>query len=292
MGQGSLGATGVCINGHENASDAIFCVRCGSPLVPSVVKCANGHENARDAAFCAKCGLSLAPSGASANGEPTVAPPITPPSIFEPSPSAPQPPVTPFGSLYGARSSAGKKRSSRLWLVVPLIAVAVIAAGAFAIAPKVMGPNATTPTPVTHTFRGTVVLWKGASGSWDVCSGTGGYADITAGGNVRITNGAGDVIAGGFLKNITEADLPTIIEMDRSSNAIGLHETDDAAAMTKIHTFLSDLKSIGSCMLWWEIKDVPLAGVYSISITHRGTLDYNTAEIEKKGWVVSSSLGD
>ena len=77
-------------------------------------------------------------------------------------------------------------------ILVALVAVIAVAGAAFAVVPKVMGPNAT-PTRVTHTFRGTITLWKGASGSWTTCSGTGGYSDLSEGGNVRITNGAGDV---------------------------------------------------------------------------------------------------
>jgi len=143
-----------------------------------------------------------------------------------------------------------------------------------------------------HTVQGILILWKGASGSWSTCAGTGGYSDISAGGNVRITSGNGDTIGGGFLKNITEADLLTIVKMDRQgSHPIGLKSTDDPGAIDELRTFLSGLSNLSACALWWEVPNVPGASICGVEVTHRGVLDYNAAEMEKNGWVVSSDLG-
>ena len=206
-----------------------------------------------DAVFCARCGLAL------------------------PGPSAGQSPQP-----YQPRTA----RSRRILpiVVVAIAAVVLVVAGALVVVPRVTNSG--------HTVQGILILWKGASGSWSTCAGTGGYSDISAGGNVRITSGNGDTIGGGFLKNITEADLLTIVKMDRQgSHPIGLKSTDDPGAIDELRTFLSGLSNLSACALWWEVPNVPGASICGVEVTHRGVLDYNAAEMEKNGWVVSSDLG-
>ena len=236
-----------------------MCPRCGATIVS-------------DSAFCAKCGLPQVPAGVG-------------PSV----PPAPEQWATQAPAQWAQPAQFYQPPAARRRRVLPIVVSAIglailVAAGAFVVIPRVASSG--------HTIQGLLVLWTGATGSWSTCAGTGGYSDISAGGNVRITSGNGDTIGGGFLKNITEADLSTIVKMDRQgAQPIGLKSTDDAGAINELRTFLSGLTGISSCALWWEVPNVPGASIYGVEVTHRGVLNYDAATMEKNGWVVGTTLG-
>jgi ribosomal protein L40E len=135
--------------GTENRDGAMFCKGCGSALAeasPSDVTIAKagllcaecGHDNKPTARFCAKCGSPLAVTTG-------VVPP--PPRPREPAQSGsrvaavtPAPAPWPGG---GAPDSAPPSRHSVAWLVLGLISLAIIGAGAWW-----MFGRSTAPTPV------------------------------------------------------------------------------------------------------------------------------------------------
>jgi hypothetical protein len=81
-----------------------------------------------------------------------------------------------------------------------------------------------------------------------LCSGKGGYSDLTAGSAVTVQNPTGKVVATGALATGTvAASLPT--------------------------TFAGQpITLIVSCALSFEVRDVPDGlSSYSVTVTHRGT---------------------
>jgi hypothetical protein len=228
--------------------------------------CPNGHENPPGLEFCGHCGTALV---AAQGGHIPVATGV-------PASTAPAAPIR-------------RRSSRRLVAIVALAVVALLAVGGLSVA--LTGDNG-------YTLRGLMFLNSTShSGTWDTCEGTGGYDDVSTGGNVSVTDGKHNTIGGGRLGNVADALIPTLVTMDRQSSpsgqsghVIGLKSTDDTAAAAELKAFLQSSAAV-SCVLYYEAR-VPKSDFYSIEVTHRGALDYSFDEMSKKGFVVGSSVGN
>ena len=230
------------------------------------LRCPHGHDNPPGLVFCGHCGSPLSASVPTTEQWHSSAAPID--TI---APPAPQPP----------RVASRSRRP--LLAVVAIAAIGIVAVVAFALSAS---------SPSGHTIRGIFSLMStDVTGSWDACHGTGGYSDFDAGVNVSVKNAAGTTIGAGALRNLSESLLPTIVAMDRQPGPmIGLTASDDPGAVNELRSLLSGASS-ASCVMYYEVP-VPTSDFYSITIGHRGTLDYSFADISKVGFAISSSLGD
>ena len=117
----------------------------------------------------------------------------------------------------------------------------------------------TTTTSPTETITGSIELQEGMLSPRDDCSGQGGYDDITAGAQVVVKDGDGNVIGTGRL------------EAGRATEAI--------AGTMWFCTFDFSLE---------VPADMPF---YVIEVSHRGELTYSLAEMEEQDWMLSLTLG-
>ena len=229
------------------------------------LRCPRGHDNPPGLMFCGQCGSPLAASAPTTEQWTSSTAPTE--TIASPEPHSTRVPSRSRRPLLG---------------LLAITAVGVVAVVAFSLSAS---------SASGHTIRGiTSLIATDVTGSWTDCHGTGGYTDFDAGVNVSVKNAAGTTIGAGVLKPLSESLLPTIVAMDRQQGPmIGLTATDDPGAINELRSLLSSTSSFG-CVLYYEVP-VPTSDFYSITIGHRGTLDYSFADMTKAGFAISSSLG-
>jgi hypothetical protein len=109
----------------------------------------------------------------------------------------------------------------------------------------------------SHTVEGDFTLMDPEGYSEDFagggCSGDGGYDDISAGTQVNIRDGSGELLASSSL---------------------------DAGEDMSI-----------ACTFTFTVDDVPKADFYSVEVGDRGDLSYSYDEMVENSWYVSLSLG-
>lgn len=245
--------------------------------------CVNGHANNDDQRFCGTCGSPLDAAGsivaASTSGDET-----STSSIDQPLPD-------------GHRTNAGEvsvdastpKRRRRVWPVaVGLLAIAGVIAAVIAF---------TGGDDVDQlTIKGTSLLLgefgdSDVEGQWDDCQGTGGYSDFGAGQNVSVVDAEGTLIGSGTTQSLDETLLATIVELDASTDDLGLDSDDPTEAQAELLELLESMAELEvACMVYFEVK-VPTSEFYSIEIGQRGELDYSLAEMRERNFYVSFSLG-
>jgi hypothetical protein len=137
----------------------------------------------------------------------------------------------------------------KVWVGLGLVIfVAVVAAAAFV---SLSGSGALLPK---HDMEGTFTLTDTSSFFGNVCSGSGGYADIRAGTNVVLRDGDGKVLATGSLG--------------------------------------AGKGNAGSqCEFPYTLKSVPEVPFYTIEVGNRGDLSYSLEEMIGMGWSIDLTLG-
>jgi hypothetical protein len=61
-------------------------------------------------------------------------------------------------------------------------------------------------------------------------------------------------------------------------------------ATTQLGTgYSADFRS-GDCLFTWQATNAPDSNFYTITISHRGDVTYNRAELARNGWVAASTL--
>lgn len=91
----------------------------------------------------------------------------------------------------------------------------------------------------------------------DACEGTGGYSDIQAGLQVRVSDAGGQLIGTGHL---------------------------DPGQIRR--------RSVGkACVLEFSVDDIPDSDFYTFEASHRGGLTYSRSEMDSVDWHVSLQLG-
>lgn len=140
-----------------------------------------------------------------------------------------------------------------------LIAALSIVFATVACAPGTTPSPSVESTPTSQTISGTLKLYGRAAAQvgGGRCSGTGGYDDIDAGTQVRVSNEDGTLIGTGHLEE-GELNLPK--------------------------------KTI--CTFPFVVEGIPNAAFYSIEVSHRGELTYSAAELAAKDWTVAFTLGN
>lgn len=117
------------------------------------------------------------------------------------------------------------------------------------------GSPATSPSPstsaITHTVTGTLTFTEPNPPS---CDGAGGYADIRAGADILVVDGAGATIGKGSL-----------------SRGAG--------------------NASGGCDFAFRAEDVPDVPFYSVRIGSRDGPTWSVAEMADSGWTVALTLG-
>lgn len=154
-----------------------------------------------------------------------------------------EPPTAPHGF-------APQRQRPKLWpwLLVGALTIVVITGLVFVATNGDKGtPTRSAATLQDFTVTGTFTLYD--YGSIDhgsaTCWGTGGYSDIAAGAQVRISNASGKIVAVG--------------ELEPSS-----YQT-------------------GECEFSFEVTSVPKGEkYYEIEISHRGALTYSEAEMQEE----------
>lgn len=116
--------------------------------------------------------------------------------------------------------------------------------------------------PKNHTIEGKVVLLGSITDmtgedKGDACHGLGGYTDMTAGADVTVKDGHGDLLATGELSG------------GRISESID---------------------TLSSCEFTFEVK-VPDADFYSIEVSSRGEVDFSKKDLASNDWTAELSLG-
>lgn len=141
--------------------------------------------------------------------------------------------------------------------------------------PETTTAPTTTAAPV-NTIRGSFELFDSEIfGGWDTCSGTGGYDDIGSGMRVTVRSGDGTVLGVGDTRQVRPPDLKSD---DEWLSSIAEEAREDAAADR-------------SCVVVFEVPDVPVSDFYSIEVGSRGELTYSHAEMEADEWIVALSIG-
>lgn len=137
--------------------------------------------------------------------------------------------------------------------------------------------------PDKTTVRGIFTLQdeEGFTGSWNSCSGDGGYSDFGPGMNVTIRDGAGEIVGTGSTRSLTEAE--TLGDLDDPDSTI----PGDADAMQLAGTFA---KTLGYCAVAFE-TEVNDAEFYEIEVGRRGSLTYSADELREREYFVELSLG-
>lgn len=116
-----------------------------------------------------------------------------------------------------------------------------------------------TPAPApTHTFTVHLALTDSSGldilATGDVCNGSGGYSDISAGGDVTLKDGNQHIIGSTALQGGTTTD--------------GLTCTFTATA-----------------------QSVPEVSFYSLTVGHRAAVTYSLSEIKADQWTVTLDMG-
>jgi hypothetical protein len=167
----------------------------------------------------------------------------------------PPPPYRPptYGPPYAPPPR--QRRSGPHPLVIVLLALgAVIVIGVVGFV-GLVAYEATQLSPVT--IKGTMTIKDDIDGG-TACQGDGGYSDIRGGTEVVIHDAAGKVIATGQLADGVGSDFAT-----------------DEIALT--------------CTFHFTVRDVPEQDFYGIEVSHRGTVQFSAAQIERGD--VELSLG-
>ena len=186
--------------------------------------------------FCSSCGVPRVGDGkfCSSCGHP----------LDEPSAAAP-----------GSPAATHSVAAARPWWRNPAVVIvgAVVVLGLLVLgAVKLAGSKG-------HTVTGSLALTSlsNVSFSGGTCHGTGGYDDLTGGGQVVIKDGSGASIAVGHLEN--------------------------GVAMS----------NIGTCMFSFTVTGVPDADIYEVTAgsSKRGGPQYSKSDMEKANWNVELSIG-
>lgn len=155
---------------------------------------------------------------------------------------------------------ARPKRRVPAWIIAALPVVLAAAASAFYFGPLLddKRPSASpSPSAASFVLRGSLTLEKarGVLNLDDVhCGGMGGYDDIAAGAQVKVTDAAGKTVGVGVLGGgIMSGSGPT-----------------------------------RTCEFGFQVPGVrPGAGFYGVEVAHRGVVSYPEAQIAA-GWVALS----
>jgi hypothetical protein len=217
--------------------------------------CANGHDLQEGFAFCPQCGAAAAEiertDSALAPTPGTVGSDV---SSGGSRPPLPPPAATPISN---ASAAMGMTSSSRVAALMkdPAKRPALIGAGAvvaitiLALVFAFGGER--------HTVEGEFTLMdpEGYSETFEGggCSGDGGYDDISAGTQVNIRDGSGELLA---------------------SSSLDVGEDMTIA-----------------CTFPFTVEDVPKADFYSVEVGDRGDLSFSYDEMVESDWYVSLSLG-
>jgi len=138
-------------------------------------------------------------------------------------------------------------------------------------------------------IQGTALLVDvdgGITGSWDDCSGAGGYSDFDEGMALTVKGAEGQIVGSGRVENVDAGMLDKLVAMNDESgwfDSSGTTEDD-------LQDFLESSESVG-CLLFFEAH-VKKSDFYSIELAERGELSYSREELADQGYVVSFSLGD
>ena len=117
------------------------------------------------------------------------------------------------------------------------------------------------PTPVLHgtfTLLASNSIFQRADGT---CTGSGGYADITALTEVTVKNQAGDIIG---ITNLGDGKR-------------------GPATATHIATAV--------CTFSFSLAGLPDATFYSFEVGHRGEVNYSAEQMASSDWTVTLTLG-
>lgn len=111
-----------------------------------------------------------------------------------------------------------------------------------------------------HTLTGSVEIIDATDEPFTPGSGcdgsdTGGFSDLAAGADVTVKNGSGRIIAIGSLRE-------------------GKPNYDGA-----------------TCTMPLKVSGIPKASFYQVEVSHRGELSYSYAQLQRRHWRVSLTIG-
>jgi hypothetical protein len=116
------------------------------------------------------------------------------------------------------------------------------------------------------------------AGSWNSCSGTGGYDDFGPGMNVTVRDGSGNIVGSGRTESFSSDDLP-------AEDALDYY-------MTELQGSASFAKNSGfTCAIKFDVP-IESANFYEIEVGKRGGLSYSDSELEENGYWIELVLGD
>lgn len=269
------------------------------------MQCSNGHENAAGQAFCGTCGARLEPAQDTSATAPadtpasaTPPPPITGPSSADSSPATspdsgpprpdpvtatpgpPPPPPRPTldandPTVNGTDTTTGSRTRIPALALVGLAVVAIVVVGVVAM--NAGGGSG-------RELRGIFALYDedfGIDGDFDDCEGTGGYDDFSAGRDITVRDGSGDIVGAGTLRNVTDRD-------ELAEYLVGTGEADDVD--DTVIDFVADTPE-AVCVLVTAF-DIDDADFYEIKIGRRGELSFSRDELAADDWYFSLSLGN
>jgi hypothetical protein len=177
--------------------------------------------------------------------------------------------------------------AATLLLIVVLVGVVVSLAGDD-------GGGGSKATGNGQTLRGIAVLLDGdgnVEGTWDTCSGSGGYDDFSAGMALRIRGASDEIVGSGSVVNVTGDNIEDVAraELD-GDHAMGLEGDTLEENVNALREFLIDGEDI-ACVLYFEAEIEP-SDYYSVEMADRGRLDYSKDRLAQEGYVVGINLGD
>ena len=118
------------------------------------------------------------------------------------------------------------------------------------------GAASATPTPTAFDVKGSLSLRhvEAFASEGDACSGDGGYDDITAGAQVKVSDDAGKVVGLGSLAS----------GVARKSSNWGNGGTDQ-------------------CVFEFAVPDVPLGSgtIYGVEVSHRGVIQFTRDQADQ-----------
>lgn len=121
-------------------------------------------------------------------------------------------------------------------------------------------------------------------GSWDECSGTGGYGDLDDGSFVKLENELGDRIGGSTLRSISEDDLDTLVAANHATSWAGSDMSDD-----EVRSGPEDYQGF-MCVWMFEFEDVPEADVYVLEVGTRGEGTYTRAQLVEEDFFIAVGI--
>ena len=140
-----------------------------------------------------------------------------------------------------------------------------------------------------NQLRGVAVLLDepgDVEGSWDSCSGTGGYEDFSAGMRIAIKGSEGEIVGSGTVMNVNDDLLGTLAEMN---DDVGWWSPDEELSASDVKSSLQEGEGIG-CVLYFE-ADIKDSDFYAIELGSRGDLSYSKEELADRNFTVSLNLG-